>query len=76
MTNALVWLDGKKLYIASLTMIIVPLLIQFGLDQRIGQAIIAVVGILTGTGKYVTENAVDNNTDLGLAVKDKRAKVN
>ena len=69
----ILWFDGRKTYLNSLVLVIVPYLVATGvIDANLGAVITAIVGILTGSGKYITDQAVKNNTELGQAIKSKR----
>lgn len=71
----LVWFDGKKTYINSLVLIVVPYLVATGvISAELGAVITGIIGILTGSGKYITDQAVKNNTELGQAILNKRNK--
>lgn len=75
MNEILLWLDGRKTYIASIAIILIPYLVATNvITAELGAVIAGIIGVLTGTGKYVTDEAVKNNTDLGVSVKNKRLK--
>jgi hypothetical protein len=71
--EALVWLDGKKTYIGSITAILIPYLVATGvITPELGAVIAGIIGLLTGTGKFISDNAVANNTNLGVSIRNKR----
>ena len=69
------WLDGKKALIGSVLNAINAYLISAGvIDANLGGLIATIILILTGAGVIVTNNAVKNNTDLGIAIKQQRIR--
>ncbi|MFA4833574.1 MAG: hypothetical protein WC619_01855 [Patescibacteria group bacterium] len=75
MNNILIWLDGYKTYISALALLIIPFAITQGyITKELGELLAGIIAILMGGGKYITDQAIKNNTDLGLAVKDKRLR--
>jgi hypothetical protein len=75
MSDLILWFDNKKTYINSVTLIVVPYLVATNyITAELGTVICGVIGILTGAGKYVSNQAVANNTELGIAIKNQRLK--
>lgn len=73
MDKIILWLDGRKTYISAVTLVVVPYLVSSGvITAQLGALITAIVGILTGTGKYVTDYAVNNDSELGKSIKYQR----
>jgi hypothetical protein len=72
--DLLVYLDGKKTYINSAVLLIVPYLITTGIiNGDLGTLICGIIGLLTGSGKYVADKAAEKGTsDFGLALLKKR----
>jgi hypothetical protein len=70
-----IWLDGKKTYFAAITLLVIPFAVGQGfITKEWGELLMGIVAILTGGGKYITDQAVINNTDLGVAIKQNRIK--
>ena len=70
-----VWLflDGKKTYISALTLLVIPFIVGQGLiTKEWGEFLMAIIAILVGGGKFITDKAVANGTELGNAVIAKR----
>ena len=71
----LLWLDGRKALLGGVLNAINAYLISAGvIDANLGGLIATIILILTGAGVIVTNNAVKNNTDLGIAIKQQRIR--
>jgi hypothetical protein len=73
LSDLTVFFDGKKTFLNSAVLIIVPYLVASGtINADLGAVICGIIGLLTGSGKYVADQAIKNNTDLGQAINKKR----
>lgn len=70
-----IWFDGKKTYINSVALILIPYLVATGyINAELAAVITGIIGILTGAGKYVADDAIRKENELGIALKQKREK--
>lgn len=73
MNKILIYLDGKKTYFVSITLLVIPFLTSQGLmSQELGALLAGIIAILMGGGKYITDQATTNGTELGNAVISNR----
>ena len=69
----LVWLDGKKMVIVSLLSIIVPFAAQSGIiSNEVANLIMQIIGVLSGGAVIAVNQAIKNETPLGVAIINKR----
>ena len=73
LNDLIVWFDGKKTFLNSAVLIIVPYLVSAGtITPDLGAVICGIIGLLTGSGKYVADQAIKGNSELGVALRNKR----
>ena len=75
MQNIIIWLDGKKTFIGGLALIIIPYFVAQGIiSAGIGGLLCTLIGLITGATKIITNKAVVDNSDLGMAIVQARLK--
>ena len=75
MDKLLVWLDGKKTYILAVICVSVPFAVQLVLiDPIVGNWILAIAGVFGFGGKYITDQAVKTESNLGVSITNNRVR--
>jgi hypothetical protein len=77
--QTILWLEGKKVYISALALLIIPFAESQGLSKEWGELLMGIVAILMGGGKvYADASANDTSlpNNLGLAIREKRNLIN
>jgi hypothetical protein len=69
----LLFLDGNKMKISAILSAIIGYLVLVGLiDGNTATLIITIINILGGSAQVITGLAVQNNTNLGVSIRNKR----
>ena len=73
LNKIIIWLDGKKAIIAGCIAVIISYLASTNaMDAKLAATILAIINILFGGVKVISDVAVKGNSNLGMSIKDKR----